>query len=790
MSSDNCFHCGQPIPLGLKLTAYIDGKEQSMCCIGCQAVAQFLADNHHQQFYQYRQQDKPTTAINKTEDYGSIEVAQQDLITVLDNGLSQTSIRVDGMYCSACAWLLQKVLGQLPGIHDIHINTISHKVQVTFLSEELTLQRIYQTISQLGYQPKPDRQKQKTDHGHFLKKLMASGFGMMFIMTISVPLYTDTLTVTDPLLRRFFVLLSLLVATWVYFYSGKVFVFNAWRDLKNRHLGMDVPVATSISLAYFASVYLSFNGQGHVYFDSMSMFIFFLLLGRFIENQVKQQHLDIQSALLDLIPISAKREVTLGIEEVPLKELKKGDILVLSAGETIAADGLIVAGHGQCNEAILTGEARPVRKMMGQRVYAGAQLIKGDIKVQISCDNDDSLLSQMAQMMERSQQQKPRQWQLADHIASYFVAVVLVLALVTLLTHWWLDTGLMMVALLSVLIATCPCALSLATPTALTAAAMNLIKHGVLINQMEAITTLHQVKSWFFDKTGTLTGSEMQVVKTHDLRKGGSQRTLPLNIITAYLQKVSSHPIASAFPSVLIDQDYGEVKEFPGYGVAGHYKKVFYRLGSDEWMRSFGYSIPDVPSDNTLVYLANDQGILAVFELTAQLREGATELCATLQEQHKSLQIVSGDHKQAVQNCAEQLHIKNWYAACKADDKKQLIMEQNEPVVMVGDGVNDAPVLAMADVSISLKQGAPLAHAASDLVILGQSLKPIMHALRVSAFTQRIIKVNLVWALLYNMSITPIAMMGMLSPWLAAIGMSVSSLLVVLNSRRVVGVKS
>lgn len=799
MSEGLCFHCGEPIPRGTTLAVEINHELQAVCCHGCKAVAAFLHDNHHQDFYQFRLDKKPHEKVQLSRnDHEAMDLVASQHTQNRPDGMLRTRIKIDGMYCSACAWLINKVFSQMPGVHRVQIDTVAQSVQIDYIPTRVKLNQLYQAIAKLGYRPLPldvEDQVSKTRKNQ-LKEIVVAGLGMMFIMTLSVPLYSESLAVDAPLMRRFFLMLSMVIATVVYFYAGKSFVKNALRDVKNKHLGMDVPVALSISLAYFASVYLSFEGQGHVYFDSLSMFVFFLLVGRHVEQRIKQQSLNARNALTALVPVSAVRELADGRQEnVPLKRIKKGDVLVVKSGDTLAADGMILAGHGQCNEAILTGESRPVEKIMGQRVYAGAQVIKGEFKCQVTQNNDDSLLSQMANMMAEAQSQKPKQLLLVDQIASYFVAVVLLLAVVTCMVHWWFDTGLAMTALMAVLIATCPCALSLATPTVLTAAGMNLIKHGLLIHKTEAITHLAKIKHWYFDKTGTLTSSELAVVKTHDFRSG-NQNQIDLQHITAYLQQASNHPIATAFPLILGSgqqegSDSLQVKNHPGKGVSGIYQGSQYFLGSAPWLSKMGVSLPEVDNSqgNTLVYLANEKQLLAVFELNGKIRLGANALCHQLQQQGSTVSIISGDCPDAVKQCAKSVNIDVYQGGLSAQQKEQIIVELNEPVAMVGDGVNDAPVLARAAVSFSLKQGADLAHAASDFIILGQSLSPVSHAIRVAQKSQNIIKQNLAWALLYNLSITPAAMMGLLPPWIAALGMSASSLLVVLNSRRVLGIK-
>ncbi len=791
MPSTACFHCGEAVPKGCDLTANIQGTEQPMCCIGCQAVAIFLSDNDHEAFYQYRQDQLPAEQVSsKHPTWSHLDSPEvfRELVQSNENGDCLVTIKVEGMYCSACGWLLQKVLLNIPGIKEIRINSVTKNMQVDFAVEKIKLSEIFSQIQSLGYQPLQQSNANQTgneDRNRQLKRIAVAGFGMMFIMTLAVPLYAPDQFSVAPHIQRFFLMISLLVATVVFFYSGQGFVNNAIRDLKNRHLGMDVPVALSISLAYFVSLYLSFKQSGHVYFDSMAMFVFFLLLGRFVESQVRHQGMNVRESLFALVPVSAQRLLSDdGVTEtVPLNQVSKGDQLLINAGEVVPCDGLVTAGAGQVNEAILTGESRLIDKHTDCVIYAGSELVSGSLTCTTTANNNDSFLAKLADLMELAQSKKPASLQLVDQIASYFVAVVLLLATGTAIWYGLNQSDALMTALLSVLIATCPCALSLATPTALTASGINLLRQGVLVNNTEAITQLAKTDEWFFDKTGTLSEDKLTIKNTHLIDPGKSFESL-----AAGLQQISNHPIASAFqhhqPEVIT-----EAGEHPGCGVSGQAQKQQWFMGSAQWLITLGIELPELNSDPNLtqVYLANPAGVVALYELEVPIRAGVFTLLDQLKQQHKNASIISGDQACTVSHWGHQLGIENCHGGLKANDKIKhiaAVQDSGKPCVMVGDGVNDAPVLSQANVSISLKQGAYLAHSASDLIILGKSLQPLVGVLAVSQKTNRIIKQNLIWSLVYNLSVTPVAMMGLLAPWMAAIGMSLSSLLVVLNSRR------
>lgn len=778
-----------------------------MCCVGCQAVATFLNDNDHAVFYQYRQGQLPPEQVEKTsqtnqwQHLDEAEVFNQ-LTRPNTDGSHQVTIKIEGMYCSACGWLLQKVLHNRPGVLDLRINGITQNMQVDFDASQVKLSEVFNQIQQLGYQPlQQNSQESAASDGRKdqLKKIAVAGFGMMFLMTLAVPLYSPDQFQVAPHIQRFFLMISLLIATGIYFYSGQGFIRNAIRDLKNKHLGMDVPVALSISLAYFVSIYFSFNQQGHVYFDSMAMFIFFLLLGRYVESQVRHQGMNVRESLFALVPISAQRLVIAEprgsqmTETVPLNQVTKGDQLLIKAGEIIPCDGQVLLGSGQINEAVLTGESKLVDKQVGDLIYAGSRLTNGALTCVTTVNNQDSFLAKLADLMELAQSKKPASLRLVDQIASYFVAVVLLLAAGTAIWYAFERPDAMMTAVLAVLIATCPCALSLATPTALTAAGVNLLQHGVLVNNTEAITQLSKIEQWYFDKTGTLSEDALTIENIQNLSAHSDSQ---LAAITAGLQQISNHPIGSAFkhhqPQKIIDGQEISGRGVSGKIVDGSEQKSWY-MGSAEWLTGLSVKLPEIKTNAafTQVYLACEQQLMAVYELKVPVRPGVTTLLANLADHDKNITIISGDQAATVKDWAEKLTIEQHFGGLKAEDKINHIakqQQQGQACVMVGDGVNDAPVLSQADVSISLKQGAYLAHSAADMIVLGKSLAPIQQAIAVSAQTNAIIKQNLTWSLVYNLSVTPIAMMGLLAPWMAAIGMSLSSLLVVFNSRRLLKV--
>ena len=791
MSEKACFHCHEKIPDNVKILAKIGGESKAVCCHGCKAVAEFLDEQGYCDFYEYRGDSLPASKAEVAEKKWQVydePVNFDSFVTQLKDNHYKVSINLEGMYCSACGWLIDKHLRGLIGIFDVRLNTITKVLQAEFDVEKIKLSEILSAINRLGYKPTLSKDKNSDNQSiaerrSALKRLIVAGLGMMFIMTLSVPIYGGEYHGIDEKIYRFFVLVSLLVATLVYFYSGKTFLQNAFRDLSNKHLGMDVPVALSMSLAYFASTWnvLTNNGET-IYYDSMVMFIFFLLAGRFVEMTVRHQGMSANEALGNMIPTSVMRFSADTEELMPLEQIKKGDILKVKSGEIVAIDGQIISGSGKVDESMITGESKSIAKQIDDEVMAGSLLTDGEILIKSTAIGDDTILAGLSQLLENAQLQKPKTLLLVDKIAAWFVAIVLIIATLTAIYYSIYAPDKTMLIVLSVLVATCPCALSLATPVALTAASVKLMKQGILSRSLDAITKVSKVKNWFFDKTGTLTEPTMSLVKVHNLSDKSDTEILEL---TAALEHESSHPIASAFndyynPKIQV----ADFENKSGQGVIAKIDGIQYKAGNKEWC---GKNNHQILTQNTLVYLYENDQPIAAFELDNQLRHDSKNQIKYLQSRGYQLAIVSGDKQESVAKTASNLDISQFYAEQTPEQKINLIhacQQQSQSTVMVGDGINDAPVLAKADVSISFNQGTQLARAASDMIIMGSSLSSIKSLILTGNKTNKIIHQNIIWALFYNLSVTPLAIMGYLAPWMAAIGMSISSLVVALNAKR------
>jgi Cu2+-exporting ATPase len=805
MSNKVCFHCQESIPKGVNIQADINGSSEQMCCYGCKAVAEFISEEGHCDFYDYRGDSQPATkariANKKWLQFDEAVSFNAYTKKLLDN-IYVVTIRLEGIYCSACGWLIDKHLRQLEGIIDVKLNTITKLLQVEFKLDEIKLSQILTAINYLGYQPILSQQIDGEKLGSAerkaaLKRLVVAGFGMMFIMTLAVPLYSGEYNGIDPTIRRFFSLISLLVATAVYFYSGKTFLQNAFRDLRNKHLGMDVPVAISITLAYGVSAWNVLMHNGHtIYFDSMVMFVFFLLAGRFVEMTVRHQGMSTTDALGSMIPASVKLISKKGSKSVPIESISKGDIIQVSTSEVIAIDGEIIKGKAKIDESMITGESLAVTRTIADKVMAGSRIDSGVIRIKSTAIGDETILASLSNLLEKAQLQKPKTLQLVDKIAAWFVAAVLLLASLTAIYYSIYLPDKTLITVLAVLVATCPCALSLATPAALTAASVRLMKSGILINNLDAINQISKINHWFFDKTGTLTEPYMSVVETHNFSHYSDSKLLK---IVAAIEHSNTHPIASAF------NDYFDsnivvknLQQKTNAGLQVEISENIWRVGTKKWCKE-KFKIDkknknqnkqenkSIKSNQTLIYLSENHKIVAVFELENKLRKGSVEIMEYLQDSGKYTAIISGDKEKTVASIARILHVSNFLGEKTPEEKINIIkyhQDDGYKTVMLGDGVNDAPVLAQSDISISFNQGTQLARAASDLIIMGNSLNSIKTLIKISQKTNAIIKQNILWALIYNLSVTPLAVMGYLAPWMAAIGMSISSLFVVLNAKR------
>lgn len=797
-TEETCFHCGLPVPPGADYPVEIEGRVHNMCCHGCQAVAQAIVAGGLTSFYHHREAPSGRPEELIPEQLAQMELYDQPalqagFVAVDENDLKHASLILEGITCAACVWLNERHVRSLPGVQDFQVNYSTHRAHVTWDDSQLHLSDILKAIASIGYiahpfDPGRQEQVQKKEKSRALRRLFVAGLGAMQVMMLAVAMYAGDAYGMDAVIHEFMRWVSLVLTLPVVFYSASGFFVTAWRDLRRRQLSMEIPVSLAIGAAFAASVWHTLQGRGEIYYDSVCMFTFFLLASRYLEMTARHRAGQAAEALVKLLPATAIRLVEGETEAVPVSSLVPGDIVIVRPGETIPADGEVVAGESSVDESLLTGESLPRHRGPGDAVVGGSLNVESPLEVRVTSVGENTMISGIVRLLDRAQAEKPRIAQLADRVAGYFVAVQLTIATVVAIGWYLLASDKAFEITLAVLVVTCPCALSLATPAAVTAAIGALTRMGLLVTRGHVLETLAVADHVVFDKTGTLTRGLLSLAEVQSL--GGLDRQRVLDI-AASLSRDSEHPVARVLAM------HGgapcpveEVRSRPGQGMEGAIDGKVYRLGNAAFVAELaGGEPPPEPEQarGTPVYLGSEDGWLARFELHDRLRDDAAEAVQALRDLGLQPHIFSGDAPAAVAAIATELGIEDWAARMRPEDKLAKVRElqaQGHKVVMVGDGVNDAPVLAGADVSIAMGQGAQLAHASADMVALSERLRVLPEGVRKAHDTRNIIRQNLAWALAYNLLAVPLAAAGWVAPWMAAIGMSASSLVVVVNALR------
>ena len=802
-NEQDCFHCSLPVPKNSSYPVEIDGQERAMCCPGCQAVAKAIVDGGLTSFYHHRTETSPTAraalpeVLQELTLYDKPEL-QKTFVSTDDKNIKQASLILEGIVCAACVWLNERHISALPGVVEFRVNYSTHRARVRWDDSQIKLSDILQAITAIGYLAHPfDASRQeavyKKERSVALRRLAIAGLGAVQVMMLAVALYAGDYSGMDAGLENFMRWVSLVIATPVVFYSARSFFSSAWRDLKVRQLGMDVPVSLAIGLAYAASCWATVMRSGEVYFDSVTMFTFFLLAGRFLEMGARQKAGQAAEELVKLLPAMATRVTDEGDETVAVTELVIGDKVRIKPGDSVPADGVILEGRSSIDESLLTGESYPLAKTVTEKVIGGTVNIESPLLIEVEKLGEDTVLASIQRLLDRAQTEKPSIAKMADKVAGVFVGFLLVL--VTAVYFWWWqhEPDQAFWVALSLLVVTCPCALSLATPAAMTAATGTLTRLGVLTTRGHALETLAKVTHVVFDKTGTLTKGQLALEKI--IIPSDIDEQFSLNIAAA-LEVGSEHPVAKVFLQKELSSKSFTAKELEaisGQGVTGLIDGVRYRLGCFAFVSDVMDKLKNKdlleykPEHATEIYLANEKELLAVFYLSDELREEAAESIQALKALGKKIWLVSGDNETAVSYIAGQLGIDNSRHSMKPEDKLAIIQElqnQGEIVAMIGDGVNDAPVLATAQVSIAMGGGTQLAQASADMVLLSEHLPHLVDAMKMAKRSVNVVHQNLGWALVYNLMALPLASMGYIAPWMAAIGMSASSLVVVLNALR------
>lgn len=719
--------------------------------------------------------------------------------------LWESQLMVRGMHCAACSLTLEQALMGVPGVLAARVSAASERASIVWSAAQTRPSQWMSVPLALGYRLLPAADAFVPDHGRKEARLalwrwLVAGFCMMQVMMYAFPSYIAGPGDITPDIEKLLRWASWVLSLPVMLFSCRPFFGNALRDLRQRRISMDLPVALGIAITFAVSSAATFEPQGwwshEVYFDSLTMFVFFLLTGRWLEQRLRGRTARSLDGLMQRLPDSVERQSASGLfEPVAVRRLRPGDLIRVLPGEAFPADGRIVLGDTFADEALLTGESRPVARPAGSPVLAGSYNLSGVVQVRIEQTGQSTRYAQIVALMERAAVDKPRLALLADRVAKPFLWFVLIAAALAAAFWWSTDPARALMAAVAVLIVTCPCALSLATPSAMLTSAGLLARRGVLVRRLQALEALAQIDTVIFDKTGTLTEARMglRAVHTRDGVTGAQALQLAAALAQHSRHPVSRALVAAASQKLPAQFKLVDVQEFAGQGLQGTLLASplsacagQLRLGSARFC-NLDKASPEILQDTLQVCLADESGWLARFDLDEMVRPDAAAAITALQTAGVEVQLLSGDSQAAALRVADLVGISHARGDSTPQSKLQRLLalqQQGRQVLMVGDGLNDGPVLAGANVSVAVGGAVALAQAQSDFLIPGGQLLMVPGLLAQARRTMRTVRQNLWWAVIYNAVCVPLALTGSLPAWLAGLGMALSSLLVIANAAR------
>ena len=810
----SCFHCGLPVTGEGRQEAEISGEKHEFCCSGCVVVCQTIYDSGLDGFYQRLQSSEiaPPPEQNKDIEQFDLEDVQAEFVTTAGHE-SEATLLIEGIHCSACVWLIERALEPLDGVLLSEVNLAHHRLRLRWDQSQIKLSRVLKRLHALGYVATPfDVERAEglsvKQNKAMLYRMAFAGFGMANIMWISISLYAGELSASgiDPEHKQFFHWVSLFLATPVLLYSGWPFLKGAFWGLIHRQLNMDLPITIGVIATYTYSVWVTLTGVGDAYFDTVVAFLFIILIGRYLEGMSRRNATSASSRLMELQPRSAMRiengEPTL----VSVRRLALGDHVWVRPGEKLPVDGLIIEGQSKVDESMLTGESRSVKKQVGDEVVAGTVNGQGALTVEVNQLGQNTALAKIIHLVESAQGSKAPIQSLTDRIVPWFIAVILGLAIATFL--FWsyyanFDTALL--AAVSVLIITCPCAFGLATPMSLAVSVGHSAGNGVLVKNGAALEALAGVTHIVFDKTGTLTEGRM-VISNIFLSDESSLQANEVLTLSALVESRSEHSIAKAIVAKSIEtldqskpdfpkEKVSDFKSVPGRGVTAIVAGRSIIIGNKAMLEEQGVVISDRLNRKSqtvegamgvAVFVAVDGRLAALIAVQDKIREEARALIDALQLEGVGITLLTGDSQGAAEYVAQSLGGNiEVIAHVRPEDKEKAISDlqaRGERVVMVGDGVNDAPALSRADIAIAMGSGTDISMDSADIVLMSNDLLRIQFVLNLARQTIRTIRQNIYISLGYNIILIPLAMSANLTPVFASIAMPISSLLVIGNA--------
>lgn len=799
-----CFHCSEPLPEKnpQAFRGTIGGETAYFCCPACRTVAETIEQLGLGRYYTERDDKSPLPASvatggalhQDTHSDADLPENRSRFLRELADGDAELRCFIPDIHCASCCWLIERHLQSLPEVMRADVRLDNHELRAIVRSDS-QVSRLLAQLAAIGYRAQPwqptlQQQASQDKQRGLLYRLGLAGILAMQIHMIAMGQYFGASDEVQLWLNEVALLLSL--PLW--FYCATPFFAGAWRNVKQLWLGithrssnlltasMDLPVTLAIIAAAIASLIGLFGESQELYFDSIAMFVFLLLGARYWEAQARAK-LAVQAQMPQL-PDSCWRETDGASERISLSALQAGDSVLVRAGEIIPVDGHILRGQAVLDQSVLTGESLPIEASTGDKAIAGASVVSGELTINAQAWGDASHLAKLHQRIEQALTRK-QQHQFYDVVAKWFTPVVILIALIGALYWLSVDASKALPVFLAVLVASCPCALSLAIPTATTATTLYLKKHGIVISASHVLSLLPKLAAVAFDKTGTLTQGRMSLLRCELFAELDRQHALN---VAANLERTSAHPIASAFQQQLTTTlDLSDLTQHVHAGVSAVFQGAQWRLGKASFAVSPDHALTSSNSAELMVVLSRNAQPVAAFYLGDELRADAQSTIATLQQSQLPLAIITGDHSAAAEQIAQQLGIEQLVKNASPEQKMAAVDQlkaQHGTLLMVGDGVNDGPVLAHADISATLAEASHTAHLAADVVLLNNRLSDLLVLRQQSFRLRRIIRQNLFWALAYNLSVMPLAVIGWLPPVIAAIGMALSSLVVTVNSLR------
>ncbi len=800
----HCYHCNSALLPENSFSEVLGGQLRNFCCAGCLAIAKTIHGEGLDMFYTRRIQANEKPASNVVNDTIPSKLLPYDDPSLFgrftrpteDLNYAETTLKLEKIRCAACVWLCEQHLQRLTGVKSIQINYVTQKVRIVFSPDKTSLSRLLFEIERIGYEAWPFEpsiafEKSKKERRKLLTRLGVALLGMMQVMMYAWPTYVGSGDLTPD----FDLLLSwtswLLTVPVIVFSAAPIFQ-SAWHSVRQltttRQLNMDVPIALALSLTFLTGTINTLFRSGPSYFDSITMFVAFILLARYVELLARQDAQSGAEALAKQIPATCEKLMNFPDSEevqiIPVVNCRLNDMIRVSPGDLIPVDAEVVGSSSEVDESLLTGEAKPILKEPGHEVFAGSHNIVNPLFLRVKAVGQSTRIAGIASLLDQALSAKPTLLSKTETWAGYFVTFLMLSAFSSAMFWYFIDASRAWTVLVAVLVASCPCALSLAIPTALAAAQGTATKLGLLIVRGHVMETLTKVSDLVIDKTGTITLGQPQLIEITHLRNGiSADQALS---IAAAMEMGQKHPLAISLTGYAREKNLSiEVLNEPvTHQLGSGLRCGIYRLGSASYA---GVDPGTIHGQYGQVHLSDDIGLIASFIFRDEVRPGLSDLLNIAKKKNIVVHLVSGDHVPTVSWWANHVGITHFQGSCSPEEKYHYVknlQQRGHRVLAIGDGINDAPLLAIADISIAVGSGAPLANAGADAILTTRSLAPLSKIVLLANKTQMIIKMNLIWAFLYNLVIIPFAMMGWVNPWIAGIGMSASSLLVTLNAWR------